>query len=492
MGNKKKLKSNRYFFLFILPAFLLYFIFFLLPFFQGVFYSFTDWNGITPQIPLQFTQYDFEEKVIGKIKNEKDKTVIKKYYQQKNDRYILNEWYIKDGKSKKIDSFQIGKIRAILSKTGIRSINFIGFDNYRDIFTKDRRFMPSIEKRFLYDKKDDLPLRVEKSIFEKKLLKNLHRVEKDFLLSKYKLKSLFTLKDVRNRDMINKVLKSKGIEESYYVNESIFYEYLNKSEYKNLFTKSEMYVLEEGLEEGLSDYDIRVLKETLLNHFFEYKLINGAVGFTLFFTFFNVILTNLIALLLALALDSKIRSKNILRSLFFMPNVLSLVIVAFIWSFLFKMAAKIPLLNIGWLGDASIAPFSVIIVQVWQGAGYVMLIYLAGLQSIPSDILEVAEIDGATYLDKFLKIVIPLLLPSFTISLFITITNSLRCFDIIWVLTNGGPGYATTPIVVDIYNNAFAQNRFGYGTAKAILLCLIIIGITTIQLSVMKKKEVEY
>ena len=74
----------------------------------------------------------------------------------------------------------------------------------------------------------------------------------------------------------------------------------------------------------------------------------------------------------------------------------------------------------------------------------------------------------------------------------VPITNSLRCFDIIWVLTNGGPGYATTPIVVDIYNNAFAQNRFGYGTAKAVLLCFIIIGITTIQLSVMKKKEIEY
>ncbi len=372
-------KSNRSFWLFVLPAFLLYFLFFLFPFFQGAIFSFTDWNGITPEIQSRFSKAEFDYKVIKNIKNQENLSYIKKYYVLKDDYYVLREWLEDKRGFRKLNFFERRKIKSIFAKTGIKSIKFIGFGNYKEIFTSDTRFLPSIEKKYS----------------EKK---------------------------------------------------------------------------------GRA----------------EYKITLGAVGFTLVFTFFNVIFTNLIALFLALALDTKTRSKNILRSLFFMPNVLSLVIVAFIWSFIFKAIAKIPILNIGWLGDPGIAPFSVIMVQVWQGCGYVMLIYLAGLQNIPSDILEVADIDGANGIDKFFKITLPLLLPSFTIALFLTITNSLRCFDIIWVLTNGGPGYATTPIVVDIYNNAFAQNRFGYGTAKAVLLCLIIVAVTVIQLSLMKKKEVEY
>ncbi|HOV14445.1 MAG TPA: sugar ABC transporter permease [Spirochaetota bacterium] len=489
----KKGKTFFYFSFFIIPAFFLYFLFFLFPFFQGVIFSFTDWNGITPEIRYQYLRGDFEEKVIKKLKNEKDIAVIKRYYTFSNNYYTLQEWIEENGKTRRINLFEKNKIKSILAKAGIRSIHFIGFDNYKEIFTNDKRFLPSVEKRFLFEKNvnsspmlNNLIKKIPQKRFDK-LLKNLGNVEKDFLKSKYSLTKYYEIKNYQYLDKIKSLFKNHNNNLNS-IEEKDFYKIDNYKGIKKYYKLTNYYLLANEL----SAFDMKILGETFSKHYYEYRLIGGAVGFTLFFTIFNVIFTNIIAMFLALALDSKIRSKNFLRSLFFMPNVLSLVIVAFIWSFLFKIITRIPVFDIGWLGDPNVAPISIILVQVWQNCGYIMLIYLAGLQNIPSDILEVAEIDGANAIDKFFKITLPLLLPSLTISLFLTITNSLRCFDIIWVLTNGGPGYATTPIVVDIYNNAFAQNRFGYGTAKAILLCLIIIAITTIQLSIMKKKEVEY
>lgn len=221
------------------------------------------------------------------------------------------------------------------------------------------------------------------------------------------------------------------------------------------------------------------------------------VNFSLFFTFFNVLFINLIGLLLALALDSHIKNKNFLRTLFFMSNVLSLIIVAYIWSFIYREVFRdiyqltgIKFFNLAWLGDVRYTPIAVVITSVWQGVGYIMVIYLAGLQNIPSDILEVAEIDGAGGFAKFFKIILPLLFPAMTICFFITLTNSLKTFEIMLALTNGS--YGTESYVLNIYNEAFRINRVGYSSAKAIILLVIIMIVSTIQLTIMKKREIEY
>ncbi|OHD16238.1 MAG: hypothetical protein A2Y34_05135 [Spirochaetes bacterium GWC1_27_15] len=442
----KRGKKLLYFFLFIIPAFIFYLVVFVMPFFQGFVFSFTDWNGITPEIRIQFNKQEFKENVLDKLKKQDDKNYLLKFYQINGDYYILQDWLKIEGSNnyRQVNFLEKGRIKSILGSIGITSVKFIGFDNYIEIFTKDDRFLPSFGKKFINLRMENVPEEISISDFNNYLINNIENEnEKKFVLSNYS------------------------------PNE-----------------KTQKYELRFNTIQ--SNEDKIKLASIISSNFYKKSINSGALGFTFFFTLFNVILTNIFALLLALALDSKLRSKNALRSLFFMPNILSLIIVAFIWSFLFKMISRIPIFDLGWLGNPDIAPISIIIVTVWQGCGYIMIIYLAGLQSIPSDIIEVAEIDGASGIQKFFKIILPLLTPAATISMFLTLTNSLRTFDVIFALTQGGPGYATTPIVVDIYNNAFAQNRFGYGTAKAILLCLVIIAVTSIQLNLMKKKEVEY
>jgi len=171
--------------------------------------------------------------------------------------------------------------------------------------------------------------------------------------------------------------------------------------------------------------------------------------------------------------------------------------VGYVWVFIFQEGFRSlgemsgwGIFNWNWLTDPELAPVSVIIVSVWQGLGYIMVIYLAGLQNIPQDVLEAAQIDGAKGITRFKSITLPLLLPALTIAFFITITNSLKTFEIMFALTSGGPGVATTSYVLNIFN-AYSGNRYGYATAQGILLLLVIMVITFFQLSAMKKKEVE-
>ena len=184
------------------------------------------------------------------------------------------------------------------------------------------------------------------------------------------------------------------------------------------------------------------------------------------------------------------------RGMFFLPNVLSLIIVAYIWSFIFREGFPAiynltgwEIFSTNWVADFQKARWAVVITSVWQGMGYVMIIYLAGLQTIPHDILEVASIDGAGRVRKFLHIILPLLIPSLTICFFITLTNSLKSFEIMLALTDGMND--TTSFVLNVYHEAFRRQRVGYSTAQAILLLIIIMSISTLQLSIMKKKETE-
>lgn len=220
--------------------------------------------------------------------------------------------------------------------------------------------------------------------------------------------------------------------------------------------------------------------------------------FTLLYGALNVILTNLIAIALAVALTKGLKSKAVLRAAFFIPNIISLVIIGFIWRFVFTRVFDAlyevthwSLFQWSWLGDQHLAFISILLVSVWQSVGFYMMIYITGLQSIPSELNEAASIDGVEGLKRFFKITLPLLMPSLTVAFFLTIANSLKVFDIIYTLTFGGPGGATTSITMDIYNEAFVNNRFGYATAKSLFFVVLILLITVFQVKFFKSKEVE-
>ena len=396
------------FYLFILPAFVLYLIFFLLPFFLGVQYSFLNWNGKTPDIPIQMSakkfkllieknlpieisKNDFNEKFLSKINSGKNE-IENIYTLNPNEYYTLNLT---------LDDDVYEKAKKILEES-----------NCSNLFSND----------------------------EKNKLSSFYELKQDT----YVLKNDVSLLD---RFYIKKILAK-----NYYHN------------IKNV---------------GFKNY-IRLFHD---------EKFKEVIGFTLFYTFFNMLLINVIALLLALALDSKIKHKKSLRTMFFLPNVVSLIIVAYIWSFIFREGfGALGWKN--WLVYENTAPWAIVLTSVWQGVGYIMIIYLAGLQSIPTDILEVASIDGANNWQRFTNITLPLLAPSMTISFFITLTNSLKCFEIMLALTNGAN--KTTSFVLNVYFEAFKQERVGYSTAQAIILLLIIMAISIVQLSIMKKKELQY
>jgi raffinose/stachyose/melibiose transport system permease protein len=145
-----------------------------------------------------------------------------------------------------------------------------------------------------------------------------------------------------------------------------------------------------------------------------------------------------------------------------------------------------------WLSDPAKTPWLIVLVAIWQGAGYYMIVYLAGLQNIPTDVVEAAKIDGAGSWQRFRNITLPLILPAVTISLFLTIANALKNFDMIYAMTSGSAyTFGTVPVVLDIFFDAFARKQAGLATAKAMLLFALIFIITSIQLYVMKKREVE-
>ncbi|MDR0584580.1 MAG: sugar ABC transporter permease [Treponema sp.] len=223
-----------------------------------------------------------------------------------------------------------------------------------------------------------------------------------------------------------------------------------------------------------------------------------AMVFTLEQTVLRVILTNVIALLLAVFLDGEIRGKNALRAAFYIPNIISLIVIGYIWFFIFSRGftsfyqyIKFPPFMLSWLGDAKMAFISVLIVSIWQSIGFYMVIYIAGLQVVPRDMIEAAMIDGAGGIARFFRITIPLIMPSITVAVFHSVSNSLKSFDVIFSLTNGGPGHSTTSIALDIYKTAFVTSRFGYGTAKSVILFLLILVFTFFQVKFFKAREIE-
>lgn len=234
----------------------------------------------------------------------------------------------------------------------------------------------------------------------------------------------------------------------------------------------------------------------LTNYFdvFQDKWFYNSMAFTGKSVLLMILLANVLGFLLALALNTKIKSRNILRAIVFCPFVFNNVTVGFIWQFLLGrfMTDLYPLtgwkvFNIGWLSDNSLVLYSVVFVKLWQSIGYFMVIYLAGLQLLPQDPLEAAVIDGCTGIKMIRYITIPLMKPTAFVCIFLAITESLNMFPLIMSLTNGGPGHASENISLYIYNEAFKSHRMGYASALAVILTIIMTIIAGLQMKLTRE-----
>jgi raffinose/stachyose/melibiose transport system permease protein len=220
--------------------------------------------------------------------------------------------------------------------------------------------------------------------------------------------------------------------------------------------------------------------------------------FTVRYTLAAVVLTNALGFVLALLLTQPLKTRNVLRTVFFLPNVIAGLLLGFIWSFIFVKGfaavgqwTGIGFFKLPWLGTASTAFWGMIIVTVWQTAGYLMVIYIAAMVNMPRELIEAAKIDGAGRWQMLKSIIVPLVMPAFTVCLFLSLSWSFKVFDLNLSLTQGGPFGSTESVALNIYREAFQNNRYGLGTAKALIFFVIVAAVTTLQVLFTKRKEVE-
>jgi len=222
-----------------------------------------------------------------------------------------------------------------------------------------------------------------------------------------------------------------------------------------------------------------------------------ALWFTVRFSVVSIILINVIGLSLALVVTSKIKTSKFLRTIFFMPNLIGGLILGFIWQFIFiKVFSGLgSVLGIasfeGWLSTTNTGFWGLVILMSWQMAGYIMVIYIAYLEGVPQELLEAAEIDGASAIQRFTHITFPLVAPAFTVSLFLTLSNTFKLYDQNLSLTAGGPFNSTQMVAMQIFKTAFGQNLMGYAQAKAVIFFIIVAIISLTQVYFNKKREVE-
>jgi raffinose/stachyose/melibiose transport system permease protein len=224
----------------------------------------------------------------------------------------------------------------------------------------------------------------------------------------------------------------------------------------------------------------------------------NTLGFTLKFVIVSVILVNAVAFGLALLVTSQLKSSNIFRTFFFVPNLIGGVVLGVIWQFIFNTAItsvankfNIPFFQSSWLNDTNKAFWALIIVTIWQSSGYMMIIYITGLISIEQDVIEAAKVDGASPLRMLTAIKIPLMAQAFTISLFLTMRAGFMAYDVNLALTGGGPFRTTELISMHIFQEAFAFGHFGTGQAKAVLMFFMVAIAALIQVRVSKRMEVQ-
>ncbi|MDQ0089502.1 raffinose/stachyose/melibiose transport system permease protein [Paenibacillus anaericanus] len=196
------------------------------------------------------------------------------------------------------------------------------------------------------------------------------------------------------------------------------------------------------------------------------------------------LLQNILAIPLAVALSLKLKSANLLKTVFFAPAILSVLIVGYLWSFIMTSADH-GLLNqlvqffgfgpINWLGNPKLALFSVLFTQLWQWTGWAMVIYLANIQSIDETLYEAAKIDGANAVQRFFKVTLPLLYPSVSFNVLMSMIGGLKVFDIIFSMTSGGPGYSTETITTMLIRRGFTEGRTAYAAAFGVIFFLLVL-----------------
>ena len=241
------------------------------------------------------------------------------------------------------------------------------------------------------------------------------------------------------------------------------YDYVGFRNYKDLFT------------------DLRVGKSYLFT--FKYALV-------------GTVIVNVLSLIMALGLNNRIRFKSALRGIYFVPNILGGLVIGYIFSFFFTyiVPAVGNALNIGFIQNSILASekyawIGVLIVGVWQAVATNTIIYISGLQTVPEDVYEASNLDGATKWQEFWKVTLPLVVPFLTINLVLSTKNLLMVFDQIMSLTKGGPAQSTESISYLIYRNGMDGGQFGFQSANAVIFFLVIVGITVAQLTIMNKKE---
>ena len=246
--------------------------------------------------------------------------------------------------------------------------------------------------------------------------------------------------------------------------------------------------------------------------FENYKAIFQDPGFlhsflvTLLFTVLNIITVNVVAFLISLLVTSEIRGRNVYRAGFFVPNLIGGIVLGLVWQFIFSnilpsvgQTLGLPTLSKSLISNKDTVMITLVTVNTWQYAGYIMLIYVASIQGISKSVMEAAEVDGARYWTRVGKIQIPLMANAFTISLFLTLTNSFKMYDVNVALTNGGPVsifmmkpvQASELLALNIYNTAFKYNKMAQGQAKAVIFFIVLTIFSVIQVTWNKSKEVE-
>lgn len=247
--------------------------------------------------------------------------------------------------------------------------------------------------------------------------------------------------------------------------------------------------------------EVRYIGWENFKEIWESTRVHNALKNTIILAVALVILENIVALGLAILVDKVRWCRNLFRSIFYFPVLMSGIIMGFIWMIILnynfgvfnQLLEKIGLgsWKFDWLGDPDFALWAIILSTVWKAAGYYMIIYLAGLQGIPQELLEAASIDGAGRWKQFIHITFPLLAGATTVCVMLSMIGSLKLFDQIAVMTNGGPGFATETLTYIIYRVAFGEGRQGFGTALSLVLFALILIISLIQIKLLRKREVQ-
>ncbi len=231
---------------------------------------------------------------------------------------------------------------------------------------------------------------------------------------------------------------------------------------------------------GISNY-VKAFEDTIFRHSF---------WFTVLFAVVSLIVINVFAFALAMALTQNMRGTNIFRTIFFMPNLIGGIVLGYIWQLIFNgvlVQYETALSLNEWLGF-----WGLIILVSWQQIGYMMIIYIAGLQAIPGDVMEAAEIDGATKWQRLWKVTVPMMMPSITICMFLSITNGFKLFDQNLALTAGEPSKMSELMALNIFNTFYGRTGWeGVGQAKAVIFFFIVVGIGILQLRATRSKEVQ-